>query len=214
MRTTIRKLVERLDKAHPFPEPIYEFGAYMVAGQASRSIRPLFSGREYLGCDLRPGPGVDRVLDLEKLALPDESVGSAIALDTFEHVERFWMAVSELHRVLKPGGVALLTSVMYFPIHNFPSDYWRFTPEGFRTLAQKFDPAFVEFAGLRDFPHTVVLFGAKRPLEPVTQASVRAAIAEWKRKDAQGWREWMTLVLPPALLVPLYRMFSRLTSRG
>ena len=120
MRTTIRRLVERLDEAHAFPEPIYEFGSYMVAGQANRSIRSLFSDRDYVGCDLRPGPGVDRVLDLEKLALPDESVGSAIALDTFEHVERFWIAASELHRVLKPGGVALLTSVMYFPIHKFP----------------------------------------------------------------------------------------------
>ena len=121
MRANIRKLVARLDTAFPLPEPIYEFGAREVAGQELRAIRPLFAGREYLGCDLEPGPGVDRILDLERLSLPDASIGSAIALDTLEHVERFWTVGPELHRVLRPGGIAVLSSVMYFPIHEHPA---------------------------------------------------------------------------------------------
>ncbi|MFQ5937729.1 MAG: hypothetical protein ACE5LB_15100, partial [Acidiferrobacterales bacterium] len=56
-----------------------------------------------------------------------------------EHVQSPFVAVQEAGRVLKPGGVALLASVMNFPIHSFPSDYWRFTHEGVRKLFPELD---------------------------------------------------------------------------
>jgi SAM-dependent methyltransferase len=194
------------------PEPIYEFGSYQVAGQEQRAIRSLFTGRAYVGCDARPGPGVDRILDLERLALPDASVGTAIALDTFEHVKHIWTAVEELYRVLKPDGIVVLSSVMYFPIHDFPADYWRFTPAGLGLLTEGFGKTLVEFAGLRDFPHSVVVVAAKREFGEATEARLRAVLSEWKRQDAQGWKEIMTLILPPILLNPLYRAFTRLNA--
>src|SRR5438034_829214 len=104
----------------------------------------------------RDGERADRVLDLESLDLPDGSIGTAIVLDTVEHVRHVWKAADELHRVLAPGGILIMTSVMYFPIHAYPSDYWRFTPEAFVTLAERFEAVVVESAGLTDFPHTVV----------------------------------------------------------
>ncbi len=208
MRSTIRKLVERLDGALALPEPIYEFGAFQPSGQESRAVRELFANRDYVGADMREGPGVDRVLDLEALDLPDDSIGTAISLDTFEHVQRFWKASSELHRVLRPGGYLLLCSVMYFPVHDYPSDYWRFTPEGFRALVEPFESVFVESAGLRDFPHTVVAVAVKGPVGDETAHRIRRELALWKRRDAQGWKEILTLILPPILMSPLYRWYA------
>jgi SAM-dependent methyltransferase len=213
MRGNIRKLVARLDRAFPLPEPIFEFGAREVTGQEQRAIRPLFAGRDYFGCDLQPGPGVDRILNLERLELPDASIGTAIALDTLEHVERFWAVAPELQRVLRPGGIALLTSVMYFPIHEHPADYWRFTPDGFRALAGAFDTAVIGSAGLTDFPHTVVAIGIKAGGDPAAAAALERALHQWSRSDAQGLKEWLTLLLPPALLAPAYRQFTRLAAR-
>ncbi len=213
MRGTIRKLVARLDRAFPLPEPIFEFGARSVPGQEQRAIRPLFVGRDYVGCDLQPGPGVDRLLNLEQIELPDASVGTAIALDTLEHVERFWDVTPELQRVLRPGGIAILTSVMYFPIHEHPADYWRFTPDGFRTLARAFDAAVIGSAGLTDFPHTVVAIGIKAGGDPTAAPTLERALHQWSRRDGQGLKEWLTLLLPPALLAPAYRHFTRLAAR-
>jgi hypothetical protein len=55
----------------------------------------------------------------------------------------------------------VLSSVMNFPIHDYPYDYWRFTPEAFKSILKPFSSAFVGFAGTDDFPHTVVGIGFK-----------------------------------------------------
>ena len=47
-------------------------------------------------------------------------------------------AVDELYRVLKPSGLLVCTTVLVYPIHAYPSDYWRFTPEGLKLLCSKF----------------------------------------------------------------------------
>lgn len=211
MRVTLNRLVGRLASSISLPEPIYEFGAYQVPGQEGRSIRNFFQDKEYIGSDMREGDGVDVILDLEKLDLPDESVGTAIAIDTFEHVREVWRATDELYRVLKPGGVVLFTSVMYFPIHAYPSDYWRFTPEAFRVLAQDFPVQVVEGAGLEDFPHTVVALCAKGPVPDEMAEALQKVVADWKKNDSQTWKEWATLLLPPVMLGPMYRLFNRVS---
>ena len=117
------------------PGPILEIGSYQVAGQEEiADLRPLFAGKRYLGVDVRPGPGVDCVADVEDLSQADASVGTVIAMNTFEHVPRFWRGFEEIERVLRPDGVVLVSVPFYFRIHHYPSDYWRFTPQALDTL--------------------------------------------------------------------------------
>src|SRR5205823_9415180 len=69
------------------PGPILEVGSFQVAGQEDiANLRSLFPAQEYLGIDVRPGPGVDLVADVEALPQADASVGTVIAMNTFEHV--------------------------------------------------------------------------------------------------------------------------------
>src|SRR5258707_1552657 len=85
------------------PGPILEIGSYLVSGQEGiGDLRPLFPGRDYIGLDMRPGPGVDLVGDVEALDLPTASVGTVLALSTFEHVQHFWRGFDEVFRVLRP----------------------------------------------------------------------------------------------------------------
>jgi SAM-dependent methyltransferase len=56
-----------------------------------------------------------------------------------EHVEGNPQDVfDESLRLLKPGGIAVHTTCFINPIHGFPSDFWRFTPEGLKMLAKGF----------------------------------------------------------------------------
>jgi len=200
VRALVKEFVRLVAETLPVPEPIYEFGALQVPGQEGfADLRPLFPGREYVGCDLRPGPGVDRVLDLHHIALPDETAGTVLLLDTLEHVERFWVALEEVRRILRPGGLLLLSSVMDFPIHDYPADYWRFTPEGFRALLRPFEPSFVGYAGEADAPHTVVGWGYRGGEE-----SLEAFLPRYRRWQKRwrfpwGWRSWAALFLPAGL---------------
>ena len=117
------------------PGPIFEFGSYQVEGQEGyANLRELFPGRKYVGCDMRPGPGVDRVEDVTAISLPDGSAGTVLCIETFEHVFEVRKAFDEVFRLLKPGGVFVITSPLNFRIHGYPDDYWRMTPNCLRRL--------------------------------------------------------------------------------
>src|SRR5436190_3398476 len=71
----------------PIAEPVIEMGARAAPGQESiADLRPIFDVRDYVGCDIQAGPGVDRIDDIHALSMPDESVGTVVCLETLEHV--------------------------------------------------------------------------------------------------------------------------------
>lgn len=175
------------------PEPIMEIGAYQVPGQEEyTNLRHYFPGKEYLGVDMRAGPGVDCVADVEALPQADASVGTVIAMSTFEHVPHFWRGFEEVHRVLRPDGAFLVCCPFYFHIHNYPSDYWRFTPEAYHLLLEKYPQRMVGWHGPKKRPASVWALAFREeaaPVEPERVARYRALMAKyaheplrWKKK--------------------------------
>lgn len=162
MRQNIRNFVECFSKNFDIIEPIVEIGSFIVPGQEDiANLRSIFTDKEFIGCDLRNGNGVDRIENVECLSLSDESVGIFLILDTLEHVENCFQSLEEIHRVLKDGGIVVMSSVMDFPIHDYPSDYWRFTPEAFKLLLKKFPIKIIGMQGNPDQPHTIFAIGIK-----------------------------------------------------
>lgn len=213
MRITLLNLLDALTKAVELPAPVYEFGAYRVPGQEHLPhVRDYFPGKRFVGCDLRQGPGVDQIQDLHQLRLPDQSIGTALLFDTIEHVREPWRALDEVWRCLAPGGIVLMTSVWYFPVHAFPDDYFRFTASGFRSLLQRYDSVFVTACGLQRLPHTVVGIASKTPMKPDVESSVRSELERWKRRGSRTWKETVLDACPPFLLIPGYSSFLRLMS--
>ncbi len=183
MRRSVKEFVEVCARALAIPEPIYEFGSLQVTGQEGfADLRPIFPGREYVGCDRREGRGVDLILDLHEIGLPDGTAGSVLCLDTFEHVEFPRRALAEIHRILKSGGLCVVSSCMKFPIHDHPHDYWRFTPDGFGSLLGEFEFSLVESAGKRDFPALVVGVARKGPMPEAEASRLASEIARWKER--------------------------------
>ena len=162
MRQSVKDYLVKIIHRYPVLEPIYEIGAYRVEGQEDfADLRPFFPGKVYVGCDMRSGLGVDRIEDVHCLKMKTNSVGTVLIFDTLEHVENVHQAMKEIHRVLKPGGMVIMSSVMNFPIHDYPSDYWRFTPKAFELLLKRFTVYEVEFDGALAFPEGIYGFGIK-----------------------------------------------------
>jgi SAM-dependent methyltransferase len=188
------------------PEPIVEFGSYQVEGQEGyANLRDFFPRRSYVGCDMRPGPGVDRVEDVTAISLADHSAGTVLCIETFEHVFEVAKAFDEVFRLLKPGGLFVITSPLNFRIHAYPDDYWRMTPNCLRRQLSRYAARVSGYQGHSAFPHTVMGVGIKDP-NPVDaqgrlgrlveayqawlrRAQVRLPIAEkFRRRVSQLYR--------------------------
>jgi SAM-dependent methyltransferase len=162
-----RAVAETFDLAGP----ILEIGSYQVAGQEKiADLRRFFPGKPYLGIDVRPGPGVDRLADVEALPYADGSFGTVIAMNTFEHVARFWRGFEEAYRVLRPDGAFLLSCPFYFHIHDHPSDYWRFTPEAFELLLEDYPSKILGWHGPVKRPASVWALAFREAHPPILRA--------------------------------------------
>ncbi len=162
MRQSVKDYLAKVMNRYRVMEPIYEIGSYRVEGQEEfADLRPFFPGKVYVGCDMRLGLGVDRIEDVHCLKIRSNRIGTVLIFDTLEHVENVHQAMREIHRVLKPAGMVILSSVMNFPIHDYPSDYWRFTPKAFELLLKGFAEYEVEFDGAPTFPDGIYGFGIK-----------------------------------------------------
>jgi len=156
MNPFLHGLARAVAETFSLPGPILEIGSFQVPGQEEiGNLRPYFAGQTYLGVDMREGPGVDLVADVESLPQPTGAVGTVLALSTFEHVPHFWRGFQEVRRVLRPGGALLVASPFYFHIHSYPSDYWRFTPGALKLLLDDYPSKIIGWHGPRTRPANV-----------------------------------------------------------
>lgn len=82
------------------------------------------------------GAGVDLVGDAHELTRYFEpaTFDAIYGVAVFEHLLMPWRVVTEMNRVLRPGGIVRLTSHECFPLHEQPWDFWRFQPAAWRAL--------------------------------------------------------------------------------
>lgn len=92
---------------------------------------------DYVGVDMRPGENVDLVANAHVLPFKNESFDNVLCMEMLEHDDLPFHSVSEMRRVLKCGGLFLMTARgINFPKHDHPHDYWRFTPEAMAVLCR------------------------------------------------------------------------------
>jgi SAM-dependent methyltransferase len=96
------------------------------------------SGRT-LTTDIRRLHGLDFLSDAHALPLADSSVDAVLLLEVLEHVARPHTVLGEVARVLKPSGKVVASVPSFVPRHE-PTDYWRYTAQGFGQLCSEHFP--------------------------------------------------------------------------
>jgi len=83
---------------------------------------------KYVMSDVSDGLDVDVVADAHNLKPFKTSTFDAyVAVSVYEHLRQPWVAAKAAHRVLKNGGILLVVTHQTFPIHGYPSDFFRFS---------------------------------------------------------------------------------------
>jgi len=106
-------------------------------GCGAMPYRPLFEGRVagYVGADLKGNPEAELVLDPDG-TVPAQSGSFDVVLSSqvLEHVEDPMAYLAEAMRLLRPGGVLVLSTHGSWRYHPHPEDYWRWTASGLRKI--------------------------------------------------------------------------------
>ena len=115
---------------------ILDIGSYSVNG----NYRSLFNGYKahYSGLDITPGPNVDIVVadPYNWAELKDESFDFIISGNAFEHIEYPWLSMCQIERKLKKGGVTCILTPFTLDEHRYPTDCYRYYPDGLVALAK------------------------------------------------------------------------------
>lgn len=73
----------------------------------------------------------------EAIPLQDDTCDVVVLTEVLEHCNRPLEILSEIARVLKPGGLCIGTVPQYWHVHGWPSDYFRYTNHGLEYLAKE-----------------------------------------------------------------------------
>ncbi len=91
----------------------------------------------YVAIDLRVTPLVSAIADADCLPFANWTFDVAICTQTLQYDQDPRRALSEIHRVLKPSGVLLLSVPAIYPIDSV-KERWRFLPAGIQELTMEY----------------------------------------------------------------------------
>ena len=80
---------------------------------------------------------MDIVGSAERTGLPNQSVDFILCTQVLEHTRAPWLSMREFARILRPGGMALISVPHVWFFHPHPFDYWRMTSQGLRALCDE-----------------------------------------------------------------------------
>src|SRR6267154_4259870 len=103
--------------AEPTDFPLGRWNLYI--GGASRTVHG------YVNVDLFAIPGVDVAANAEQLPFPSDVFQRVECDAVLEHVRKPEQVMSEIRRVLAPGGYVHLVTPFCHPFHQYPNDFRR-----------------------------------------------------------------------------------------
>ena len=182
------KIKEIASYCHGRHGKILDLGGGQPFMKHMAKYKNLFDGLEYLVVDNVAKYEPDVVADITQLPMEDNFADAIVCKAVLEHVPEPHKAVSEIYRVLKPGGKAFIYVPFLYSYHgnNDYKDYYRYTRDGLEFLFKDFST--VEIVSVRGAIETwlyLLPFKWVRSLAPLVRLFDRKT-----KNQASGYSLW------------------------
>jgi len=107
-----------------------------IGGGDGSRYKGLFKTHQYISVDIDQDSKPTIVASADNLPFESESVDTILSSQMLEHVVNPQRCLDEMYRVLKVGGVCIITVPFFNEEHSEPIDYYRFTRYGIIYLCE------------------------------------------------------------------------------
>ena len=117
-------------------------GSMLDFGCGRKPYFDLFNVDEYIGLDIdesghdHVNESIDVYYDGKVIPFENDRFDSVFTSEVFEHIFNLSGILTELYRVIKPGGKMLITVPFVWDEHEIPYDYARYTSFGCKYLLE------------------------------------------------------------------------------
>ena len=113
-------------------------GKRFLPPQATYYPTDIESARSHIDAALtRRGIPLVKYCSVYDIDFEPDRFDACMALSLMEHLDSPDKAITEIRRVVKGGGLIVIQVPFAFPVHGYPTDYWRWTEEGIKLLLRK-----------------------------------------------------------------------------
>ncbi|MFH1777647.1 MAG: class I SAM-dependent methyltransferase [Candidatus Omnitrophota bacterium] len=115
---------------------VLEVGSYDINGNWKKFIEK--KGLEYLGIDVKSGPGVDKVCDItDDIKIINKKLGYKqfdliICMNVLEHLYEPIKALNNMRDLLRTGGYLVIATPIVWDLHEWPHDFYRLNPDFYK----------------------------------------------------------------------------------
>lgn len=129
MHLSVKQFIDDVPDGVFRDKTILEVGSLDINGSA-KPIVMSHNPASYLGTDFMDGPRVDQVVDCEDLVktFGENSFDTIVCCEMLEHAEHWRNCINNMKQVAKEF-IVITTRGPGFGLHDYPSDYWRYTVE-------------------------------------------------------------------------------------
>lgn len=138
IRHNVRKFVEEMGKKYDRKGKV----VLDIAPQVHEGAAPYFSKSKVETLDIDAQSKATYIADIcmnNEKTIQGERFDFVVCTEVLEHTLQPFDAVNEIKRMLKPGGVAIVSTPFNFRVHGPLPDCWRFTEHGLRALFKEFE---------------------------------------------------------------------------
>jgi SAM-dependent methyltransferase len=122
-----------------------------IRGKCKYSSKKFFDkSNKFICSDINKKFG-HNVIDATKMKLNKE-FDVVLCLSVLEHIFDFEKAVKNIYNALKTSGMAVIFVPGFYPLHEEPNDYWRFTEHSLKKILKDFKKVNIRTFGIRQYP--------------------------------------------------------------
>lgn len=124
-------------------------GKVLDVGSMHSPYKKYIPHTEYKRLDVDSETQPDICCDIYEIEWEANYFDTIIATEVIEHLYNPEKAVEEIYKILKPGGICILSTRFIYCYHPFPKDYYRFTQDSLSHILKNFSKVEIHCHGNR-----------------------------------------------------------------